>query len=216
MGIVREMFTGIILDVGQVISIEKEAEQTHMQFSTSLDTSKWAIGGSVAVDGCCLTITGFPTSGIFSATLSQETLNLTRHSDLSVGEKVNLEPALCVGDPLGGHIVTGHIDGLATVEKIMDVGEHKVFHFSVPIELAKYVVKKGSVSINGASLTVNEVDHCSFTVNLIPHTLSHTNLGDLSVGNYVNFESDMLGRYVERIMSFQNTNFQDTNLQENA
>lgn len=164
-----------------------------------------AAGDSIAVDGCCLTITDFPKKGCFSATLSQETLNLTRHSSIEVGEKVNLEPALCVGDPLGGHIVTGHVDGLAKVEAITDIGEHRIFEFSVPSELAKYVVKKGSVAINGTSLTVNEVEACCFTVNLIPHTLSHTNLGDLSIGDSVNFESDMLGRYVERIMSFQNS-----------
>ncbi len=210
------MFTGIIMDVGHVAAIDREPQQTHMQFSTHLDTSKWALGDSVAVDGCCLTITAFPAPGTFSATLSQETLNLTRHAGIQVGDAVNLEPALCVGDPLGGHIVTGHVDGLATVESITDVGEHKCFTFSVPRELARYVVKKGSVAINGTSLTVNEVDNCSFTVNLIPHTLSHTNLGALSVGDRVNFESDMLGRYVERIMSFENTDFLNTNLQENA
>jgi len=193
------------MDVGRVVAINKEPDQTHIQFSTSLDTGKWAIGDSVAVDGCCLTITAFPKQGCFSATLSQETLNLTRHSDIEVGDAVNLEPALCVGDPLGGHIVTGHVDGVATVEAIENAGEHRIIRFSVPRELAKYVVKKGSVGINGASLTVNEIDGCSFSVNLIPHTLSHTNLGGLSAGDKVNFESDMLGRYVERIMSFQET-----------
>jgi len=197
------------MDVGKIVCIDREPEQTHMHFSTSLDTSKWSLGDSVAVDGCCLTITGFPEDGQFSATLSQETLNLTRHSGVNVGEKVNLEPALCVGDPLGGHIVTGHVDGIATVDKIREVGEHKIFSFVVPFSLAKYVVKKGSVAINGTSLTVNEVENCCFTVNLIPHTLSHTNLGELSTGSSVNFESDMLGRYVERIMSFQNSTEQE-------
>jgi len=197
------------MDVGRVVAISKEPEQTHIQFSTALDTSQWAAGDSIAVDGCCLTMTGFPAAGRFSATLSQETLNLTRHSGIEVGERVNLEPALCVGDPLGGHIVTGHVDGLAQVESITDVGEHRIIRFAVPVELARYVVKKGSVGINGVSLTVNEVDHCSFSVNLIPHTLSHTNLGELTVGSVVNFESDMLGRYVERIMSFQNMEEQE-------
>ncbi len=206
---IRTMFTGIIMDIGQIVAIDKEPGQTHMHFSTSLDSSKWALGDSVAVDGCCLTITGFPEDGQFSATLSQETLNLTRHSDVDVGEKVNLEPALCVGDPLGGHIVTGHVDGIATVEEITEVGEHRIFRFAIPPSLAKYVVRKGSVAINGVSLTVNEVENCSFTVNLIPHTLSHTNLGELSAGSSVNFESDMLGRYVERIMSFQNSDQQE-------
>jgi len=201
------------MDVGQVLSIDQEPEQTHMHFSTSLATNNWAEGDSIAVDGCCLTITDFPAQGGFSATLSPETLNLTHHSDIAVGDKVNLEPALCVGDALGGHIVTGHVDGLAKVEEITNVGEHRAFRFSVPPELAMYVVKKGSVAINGVSLTVNEVDHCDFTVNLIPHTLTHTNLGHLSVGQRVNFESDMLGRYVERIMNFQNR--QNINQQEN-
>lgn len=197
------------MDVGKVVAIDKEPEQTHMQFSTALDTSKWSLGDSVAVDGCCLTITAFPTQDSFSATLSQETLNVTRHADVKVGDAVNLEPALCVGDALGGHIVTGHVDGLATVESIDDVGEHKCFTFSVPEALARYVISKGSVAINGTSLTVNGVENCRFTVNLIPHTLSHTNLGTLSAGDRVNFESDMLGRYVERIMSFQSTNQQE-------
>jgi len=197
------MFTGIIMDVGRVETIEREPGQTHMVFSTSLDTGQWGVGDSVAVDGCCLTITAFPAPGLFAATLSQETLNLTRHSGIEIGEAVNLEPALRVGDPLGGHIVTGHVDGLATVESIEHAGEHRIISFSVPAELAKYVVKKGSVGINGVSLTVNEVDGCSFSVNLIPHTLLHTNLGGLVAGDKINFESDMLGRYVERIMSFQ-------------
>jgi len=191
------------MDVGSVTAINAEPEQSHMQFSTHLDMGGWTIGDSVAVDGCCLTITGFPTSDSFAATLSQETLDLTRHSDIKVGDSVNLESALCVGDPLGGHIVTGHVDGLATVESITDHGEHREFCFSVPPHLAKYVIKKGSVALNGTSLTVNEVDNCRFTVNLIPHTLSHTNLGSLAAGDQVNFESDMLGRYVERIMGFQ-------------
>ncbi len=197
------------MDVGQVIAIKQEPEQTHMQFSTALDTGKWALGDSVAVDGCCLTITEFPAAGVFSATLSRETLKLTHHSALEEGDRVNLEPALRVGDPLGGHIVTGHVDGIARVEEITNVGEHRIIRFAVPVELARYVVRKGSVAINGVSLTVNEVDGCCFTVNLIPHTLSHTNLGKLTAGSSTNFESDMLGRYVERIMSFQNRSPQE-------
>jgi len=197
------MFTGIILDVGRVTAIDKEPAQAHMRFATALDTGKWAIGDSVAVDGCCLTITDFPAPGEFSATLSQETLRLTRLSSIEVGDRVNLEPALRLGDALGGHIVTGHVDGVATVEAIENTGEHRIIRFDVPADLARYVVRKGSAAINGTSLTINEVDGTRFTVNLIPHTLSHTNLGELTPGSRVNFESDMLGRYVERIMSFQ-------------
>jgi len=197
------MFTGIIQDVGTLVHIEQEAEQSHLTFQTQLDTSTWKLGDSVAVDGCCLTITDFPQAGEWRATLSLETLQLTHFSHALLGQKVNMEPALRVGDALGGHIVSGHVDGLAIVKKIEPVGEHRCFTFEVPRALAPYVVKKGSVTLNGTSLTVNAVDDCRFQVNLIPHTLTHTNLGDLVENSVVNIEIDMLGRYVERLMSFQ-------------
>ncbi len=197
------MFTGIIQDVGEIRDINHEEQQSHLVFETRLDMSHWQLGDSVAVDGCCLTITDFPNKHTWSATLSMETLALTTFSDAKVGKKVNMEPALCVGDALGGHIVTGHVDGLAQVKSITDIGEHKAFTFTAPKELARYIVKKGSVTLNGTSLTVNDVDECCFTVNLIPHTLSHTNLGELQENDHVNIETDMLGRYVERIMYFQ-------------
>ncbi len=198
------MFTGIIQDVGTIRNITHEKQQSHMSFETSLDMSNWQLGDSVAVDGCCLTITDFPTKHQWTATLSLETLKLTTFSDAKVGRNINMEPALHVGDALGGHIVTGHVDGLARVENIKNIGEHKAFSFVAPEELARYIVKKGSVTLNGTSLTVNDVDECCFTVNLIPHTLSHTNLGQLQENDSVNIETDMFARYVERIMYFQN------------
>ena len=198
------MFTGIIQDVGTIRNITHEQQQSHMSFETSLDMSNWQLGDSVAVDGCCLTITDFPTKHQWTATLSLETLKLTTFSDAKVGRNINMEPALHVGDALGGHIVTGHVDGLARVENIKNIGEHKAFSFVAPEELARYIVKKGSVTLNGTSLTVNDVDECCFTVNLIPHTLSHTNLGQLQENDSVNIETDMFARYVERIMYFQN------------
>ncbi|MDQ6956207.1 MAG: riboflavin synthase, partial [Mariprofundaceae bacterium] len=198
------MFTGIIQDVGEIRDINHEEQQSHLSFESSLKMSRWQLGDSVAVDGCCLTITDFPNKNTWSATLSLETLALTTFSDAKIGKKVNMEPALCVGDALGGHIVTGHIDGLAMVKNISNIGEHKAFTFTAPQALARYIVKKGSVTLNGTSLTVNDVDECCFTVNLIPHTLSHTNLGQLQENDHVNIETDMLGRYVERIMYFQN------------
>jgi riboflavin synthase len=197
------MFTGIIQDIGSIVHIDSQPQQTHMQFETHLDMSRWQLGDSVAVDGCCLTITDFPKAQTWSATLSLESLKLTHFSSASLGQAVNMEPALRVGDALGGHIVTGHIDGLAKVKSIVAMGEHKAFTFEVPLALARYIVQKGSVTINGTSLTVNAVDECCFTVNLIPHTLSHTNLGILQENDHVNIETDMLGRYVERIMHFQ-------------
>jgi riboflavin synthase len=173
-----------------------------MIFKTGLDMSGWQLGDSVAVDGCCLTITGFPTKQSFAATLSLETLNMTIFEDARPGQQVNLEPALRMGDALGGHMVTGHIDGIGHVEKIRPIGEHVEMSFKLSDAVARYVVVKGSVAINGVSLTVNEVGRNDFTVNLIPHTLAHTNLGALSEGAQVNIETDMYGRYVERLMSF--------------
>lgn len=196
------MFTGIIQDVGTVITIKQEPEQTHMVFKTALDMEQWQLGDSVACNGCCLTITAFPSHDSFAATLSQETLKLTLFSDVKESDAINLEPALCMGDPLGGHMVTGHVDGLGVVKSVRATGEHREYAFSLPVSLARYVVKKGSVAINGVSLTVNQVDGCDFTVNLIPHTLSHTNLGRLAAGAQVNIETDMYGRYVERLMQF--------------
>ncbi|MBL4756073.1 MAG: riboflavin synthase [Rhizobiales bacterium] len=207
------MFTGIIQDVGSIERIQHEAEQTHMLFGSKLDMTAWKLGDSVACNGCCLTITDFPIATCFAATLSLETLSLTTFADAIEGAAVNLEPALRMGDALGGHMVTGHIDGVGRVLELRDVGEHRELNFYIPDALAPYVVKKGSVSIDGVSLTVNEVEmnememegggRNNFTVNLIPHTLSHTNLGALQVGAKVNIETDMYGRYVERLMQFR-------------
>jgi riboflavin synthase len=196
------MFTGIIQDVGCIDAIQRQAEQAHMHFSSGLDMSAWQEGDSVAVDGCCLTITGFPCGQRFAATLSLETLKRTIFADATLQQRVNLEPALRMGDALGGHMVTGHVDGLGQVVRIRPVGEHVEMGFSLPDALARYVVVKGSVAVNGVSLTVNEVSRNDFTVNLIPHTLSNTNLGALKKGSSVNIETDMYSRYVERLMQF--------------
>lgn len=196
------MFTGIIQDVGRVMSIDPEPSQTHLRLGTALTMEGWELGDSVACNGCCLTITAFPSETSFAATLSQETLSLTCFDRVAIGDAINLEPALRVGDALGGHMVTGHVDGVATVSAIEAIGEHRKITFELPDALARYVVKKGSVAINGVSLTVNSVGRKDFTVNLIPHTLSHTNLGSLEAGMHVNIETDLYGRYVERLMQF--------------
>ena len=197
------MFTGIVQDVGVVDAIEHQEHQSLFVFATKLDMSVWQLGDSVAVDGCCLTITDFPDAKqkLWAATLSPETIKLTRFSQLKVGDKVNLEPALRMGDALGGHMVSGHIDDVAKVVSMTDVGEHKQITFEVPDKLKQYVVVKGSVTLNGVSLTVNTVENTCFSVNLIPHTLANTNLQNLQKDDRVNLETDLLGRYVERILS---------------
>lgn len=195
------MFTGIVQDVGRIAAITPEAEQTHMRFTTRLDTSSWALGDSVAVNGCCLTIT-HKGQEWFEATLSTETLRLTTFDDAHQDDAVNLEPALRLGDALGGHMVSGHVDGVAEVVSVKAIGEHREICFRVPEALARYIVVKGSACINGTSLTINRVDEDCFTVNLIPHTLEHTNLGLLAAGSRVNLETDMIGRYIERMMPY--------------
>ena len=192
------MFTGIIQDVGRIEAIERDEDQAHMLFESSLDMSGWALGDSVAVDGCCLTITRFEGSHRFAATLSQETLSLTILGQAREGLRVNLEPAMRLGDAMGGHMVSGHVDGMGEVVDIVPMGEHTRMRFRLSPELARYVVSKGSVAVNGVSLTVNRVEQYDFEVNLIPHTLQHTNLDDLQASDRVNIETDMLGRYVER------------------
>jgi riboflavin synthase len=196
------MFTGIIVDVGTIKSIKTEAHQSTITFATALDMTTWQCGDSVAVDGCCLTITSFPQAQQWQAVLSSETLSLTHFSHAVVGQAVNMEPALRMGDPLGGHMVSGHIDAVGELLRIEPIGEHRCFTFTLPQELAPLVVHKGSVAINGVSLTINHVNGCELSVNLIPHTLAHTNLGTLHEGDRVNIETDILGRYVQRMLQY--------------
>jgi len=196
------MFTGIIQDIGLISGVQHESGQAHLVFNTVLDMTNWQLGDSVACNGCCLTITDFPSTSSFAATLSPETLRLTTFANVRENDAVNLEPALRVGDALGGHMVSGHIDGMASVKLVREIAQHRELMFDIPDTLARYVVAKGSVTINGVSLTVNSVGRNDFTVNLIPHTLSHTNLGTLKAGAQVNIETDMYGRYVERLMQF--------------
>ena len=200
------MFTGIIQDVGRLERIDVKSDGADWRVSTHLGMGGWQLGDSVAVDGCCLTVTAFPEPGVFAATLSPETLAKTSFAGAMPGRRLNLEPALRLGDALGGHWVTGHVDDVAEVVAVAPVGEHVRMDFIVPAHLAGYVVVKGSVTLNGVSLTVNAVDNRRFSVNLIPHTLSHTNLGDLAPADRVNLETDILGRYVERLLQAKEDN----------
>jgi len=194
------MFTGIIQDVGHIVSIDIQKKQTHMCFASKLTMQSWQVGDSVAVNGCCLTVTAFPTSDQFRATLSQETLNCTQFSQVTVGDAVNLEPALRVGDALGGHMVSGHVDALGYIVSIESIGEHICLGVSLAENLMNMVASKGSICIQGVSLTVNQVQTNQFTVNLIPHTLQVTTLGQCQVGDAVNIEVDIMARYAQRLL----------------
>ena len=192
------MFTGIITDIATVRAIEKTGD-TRFEFTTSFDTSKIVLGASIACNGACMTVieTG---DDWFAIEASAESLSRTTLGDLAVGSKVNLEQATRVGDELGGHIVSGHVDGVATLTKRVPEGDSLRLTFEVPEEFAKYIASKGSVTLEGVSLTVNEVDGNTFGINLIPHTQTETTLGSKQPGDRINFEIDMLARYVARML----------------
>lgn len=188
------MFTGIITDIGKVI--EPGAK---FVIRTAYDTEKIALGASISCNGCCLTVVSIK-ENLLEFDLSPETLEKTNLSGLKAGEDINLEQALKVGDELGGHIVSGHIDGISEVVAIKASTENKQIKFKFPLSFGKYIVPKGSVTLNGVSLTVNTVENDIFEVNIIPHTLLKTNLKDLKVGSNVNFEIDTIARYLEKLI----------------
>jgi riboflavin synthase len=193
------MFTGIVTAIGRIESRDSRgADLTLAIDAQGLDLSGARIGDSVAVSGVCLTITHLEGQR-FRADVSRETLDLTTLGTLRQGSAVNLEPALKVGEALGGHLVSGHIDGLATLVARHPDARSERYEFAVPRELARYVARKGSVCLDGVSLTVNEVAGTHFGVNLIPHTQQVTTLGGLAPGARVNLEVDLIARYVERL-----------------
>jgi riboflavin synthase len=191
------MFTGIITDVGKVAAIEKRGD-TRIRIETSFDTGEVAVGASIACSGPCLTVVD-KGPGWFAVEASAETLARTTLGGWKVGTPVNLERALRVGDELGGHIVSGHVDGVARVLELSPEGDSFRFVFEAPASLARFIAPKGSVSLEGVSLTVNEVDGARFGVNIIAHTRRHTTFAHLAAGERVNLEIDMLARYVARL-----------------
>ena len=192
------MFTGIVTDVGVVRGIAKDGD-TRFKIQTCYDMATVDIGASIACSGVCLTV--IETGGDwFVAQASGETLSKTTLAGWTVGARMNLERALKVGDELGGHIVSGHVDGVGEVVSVRDEGESKRFVFRVPATLKNFMAPKGSVAVDGVSLTVNEVAGDTFGVNIIPHTQQMTLFGDYRPGTKVNLEIDMLARYVARLL----------------
>jgi len=194
------MFTGIILAVGKIAGIENKSGDCRLKIATGkLPLSDAALGDSIAVNGVCLTAVELG-DDYFYADVSNETLSRTTLKNATVGTPVNLELALTPNTRMGGHIVSGHVDGIGKViEKNPDARSVR-FKFKAPDNLAKYIAEKGSICINGISLTVNEVHGATFTVNIVPHTLKETTLNDAVVGIEVNLEVDLLARYMERLM----------------
>lgn len=197
------MFTGIVLDVGRVHSREELGGDVRLTIAVErLDLARVAIGDSICVQGVCVTAVALALAGkAFVADLSRETLMLTTLGSLAVGSAVNLEPALRAGDALGGHLVSGHIDGVGEVSARRSDARSLRFTITAPAALARYIAPKGSVTVDGVSLTVNEVADAAFGVNLIPHTQDVTTLGRLQPGMKVNLEIDQVARYVERLLA---------------
>ncbi len=194
------MFTGIVTDIGEILSVER-AGVLDVRIGTSYEADNLDIGASVACDGVCLTVTEFgrdPRTW-FAVQASEETLSRTNLSQWEPGWRINLERSLKVGDEIGGHIVSGHVDGIAVVGDIREEGDSTRMDLDAPAELARFIAPKGSVALNGTSLTVNEVDGARFDINLIPHTKAVTTWGDAKPGDKVNLEIDTLARYVARL-----------------
>ncbi len=191
------MFTGIITDIGRVRSIKPRGD-TRFEIETAYDTSTIEIGASIACSGACLTVVE-KGEGWFAVDVSAETLAKTNLGGWAEGTPINLERSLRLGDELGGHIVLGHVDGVGSVASIDPEGDSLRFRFEVPAALRSFVAPKGSIAVNGVSLTVNEVDGATFGVNIIPHTQQMTTFGKTSPGDRINLEVDVLARYVARL-----------------
>ena len=195
------MFTGIITDVGTIMALNQQGD-LRARIRTAYDTGSIDMGASIASDGVCLTVVALGADW-YDVQISAETVSKTNLSGWVEGKRVNLERALRVGDELGGHIVSGHVDGVAEVVAVEDEGDSTRVTLRAPDDLARFIAPKGSVALNGTSLTVNEVAGVDFGINFIPHTKEVTTWGDVAVGDSVNLEIDTLARYVARLSEMQ-------------
>jgi len=195
------MFTGIIQAKGSIAALDRRGGDVRLSVqSDSLPFASYDVGESIAVNGVCLTAVALRADG-FDTDVSVETLDVTSLGGLGVGDNVNLEPSLSLGDRLGGHLVSGHVDCLGTVMSCKADARSTRISVEIPEEFARYVARKGSVTVDGVSLTVNDVSATSFEVNIIPHTADVTIIGDYAVGTNVNVEVDLLARYIERLLA---------------
>jgi riboflavin synthase len=196
------MFTGIVTDVGRVAAVSESNAVKRIAIDSDYDATTIAVGASISCAGVCLTVVsveGSDRGARFEVDAAPETLRLTNAGGWKLGTRLNLERSLRIGDELGGHLVSGHVDGLATIVERTDIGDAVRFAFEAPRELARFVAVKGSVALDGASLTVNEVDGTRFTCLIIPHTLAVTTWGERRAGDSVHLEVDQLARYVARL-----------------
>ncbi len=198
------MFTGLVEEVGRVTVIATAGDRARLVIAAPGVVDDLPLGASVAVDGVCVTATEVDADG-FAVDLMRETMRVTALGRLDTGARVNLERAMKIGDRLGGHLVQGHVDGIGEVIAVEDVPGTRTIRLRVPVDLTRYLVMKGSVCVNGVSLTVADVHDDVVAIGLIPHTLAETNLGDLTVGSAVNLEVDVVAKYVERMLPVRST-----------
>lgn len=200
------MFTGIVTDMGEILAVEPRGEVRTLSISSAFDPAGIALGASIACAGVCLTVTsvdaGGPRASVFTVDAAPETLAITTVATWQAGRRINLERSLKMGDELGGHMVSGHVDARARVRSREDLGTTTRFWFEVPQAFAQFVAPKGSVALDGTSLTVNEVEGNAFSCLLIPHTLAVTTWGGVKAGDEVNFEADVMARYAARLAQF--------------
>jgi riboflavin synthase len=207
------MFTGIIEELGKVKSLSVYSETAQLKVGAKKTLSDVRLGDSIAVNGICLTVVSFSNEE-FTVDVMPETLRKTILNDLKAGRPLNLERAMMLGGRLGGHLVSGHVDGVGRIEKKRPEGNAVIFHITAPPEVLRFIVPKGSVAIDGISLTVADVTGDSFSVSVIPHTAAQTTLGSKAVGDIVNLENDMIGKYVDRLLhSYQDASKKDINLE---
>ena len=199
------MFTGIIEQTGKIKSFRKRGNQAKIAIEFHASTSNLTLGESIAVNGVCLTVVK-SVNGYFAADISEETLDRTNLGELKPTDEVNLERSLKISERLGGHFVSGHIDGVGNISKKIKKGEDVLLTIKAPEKIMKYVVEKGSIAVDGISLTVASCDEKSFTISIIPHTEVCTNLKWKKSGDIVNLENDMIGKYVEKFVNLKNRN----------
>ena len=194
------MFTGIIEGTGTISGIKPAGQSRRMAINADYELDNTKIGDSIAVNGACLTVVSF-SGKRFEVDLSPETVVKTTLGKAKIGDSVNLERALCISDRIDGHLVSGHIDGIGTIKSRKTEENAIIITFNIPESVSYYIIKKGSVAVDGISLTVNECDHESFQVSIIPHTAKLTTLGFKKISDSVNVETDMIGKYVERFVT---------------
>jgi len=202
------MFTGLIEGTGTLLRIDHRGPDAVMVIQPDFVMEKITLGESIAVDGACLTVVSFQ-GNVFSADVSAETLSRTTLGGKSPGVHLNLERALRMGDRLGGHMVSGHVDGIGILRDRHKEGRSWRLFFEVPQDLSRYIIEKGSIAVNGISLTVNGCAEGSFDVNIVPHTARETTIGDFQIGRQVNIEMDLIGKYVEKMLGGWKTATQD-------